>query len=150
MSIECFDWHRISVFSLLPNLLLFRYLIVDLVFLWVNGTVEWERQLRLTDVTAGIEISTDLDQDSLDVTVTSKDNTANIPDLGFDIGNKRDQLEGQFRDALKDIPFRETEEKLQEDLSGAAHFAVPGQGTFAYKSLVLNNAGNLIRDINYA
>jgi hypothetical protein len=126
------------------------FLIVDLVLFRVTGTVNWKTQVTVRAVSAGIEISMDLNQDSFDVKVTSKDDTDHVPNLDFDVGEKRRALEKQIKDALKDIPFQETEEKLQNDLSGAAHIVVPGQGTFAYSSPVFNNAGDLMIEIDYA
>lgn len=92
----------------------------------------------------------DLKQDSFQVKVESHSDLAGAPGITPEnVEEKRDKVEGDLKDSLAGIPFQETEENLRNDLSGAAHIVVPGQGQFTYRDPIFNNAGDLIMEIGY-
>lgn len=116
----------------------------------VDGKIKWDTKLTVKAVDTGIEISMDLKQDSFQVKVESHSDLAGAPGITPEnVEEKRDKVEGDLKDSLAGIPFQETEENLRNDLSGAAHIVVPGQGQFTYRDPIFNNAGDLIMEIGY-
>ncbi|KAI0007532.1 hypothetical protein F4779DRAFT_501814 [Xylariaceae sp. FL0662B] len=121
----------------------------------IHVWIEWATTITLAAVQdGGIEISLNLPSDMTQAFQVKSDPIQSRFDAGFNtskdaLKDQHSKLQSDLIDHMKNLPLRDVETKLQNDLNSAARFVAPGGGTFTYQNPMFNDNGDLLIEVGY-